>query len=154
MPGSYVGVEADREKDGLGAVRGERGQDRRRVLWPGPVVESKHNLPFAQEVMRFEMLEAEAGATRGVDLDYARDTECIGITWTRRGHVRHRGGSWRRCGGGWRGRRRLGRYRLGRICDEGGGGSHCAHLTSWSIFHSRYDGTDLRLIRARLPRRR
>src|ERR1700680_2595633 len=112
------GMEADREKDGLGAVRGERGQDRRRVLWPRPVVESKHNLPFAQEVMRLEMLEAEAGATRGVDLDYARDTECIGITWTRRGHVRHRGGSWRRCGGVCRGRRRLRSYQLGRICDE------------------------------------
>ena len=76
------GVEADREKDGLGAVRGERGQDRRRVLWPRPVVESKHNLPFTQEVMRLEMLEAESGATRGVDLDDARYTECIRITWT------------------------------------------------------------------------
>jgi hypothetical protein len=75
-------VEADREKDGFGAVRRERGQDRRRVLWPRPIVESKHNLPFTQEVMRLEMLEAESGATCGVDLDDARYTECIGITWT------------------------------------------------------------------------
>jgi hypothetical protein len=32
--------------------------------------------------MRLEMLEAESGATRGVDLDDARYTECIRITWT------------------------------------------------------------------------
>ena len=57
-------VQADGKKDGLGAVRGERGQYRWGILWPRPVVEGEHYLAFAQEVMGLEMLKAESGATR------------------------------------------------------------------------------------------
>jgi hypothetical protein len=50
------------KKIALGAVRGERGEHRRSVLRPRPVVESEHDLPFAQEVVALEVLESETGA--------------------------------------------------------------------------------------------
>src|SRR5262249_4400711 len=40
------GMRADREEDGLGAVRGERGEHRRGVLRPGAVVEGGYDLAF------------------------------------------------------------------------------------------------------------
>src|SRR5262249_49812548 len=72
--GLVGGVQADREEDRLGAVRGERGEHCRGVLRPGAVVEGEHHLAFAQEVVGLEMLEAEAGAAGGVDFDHPRDT--------------------------------------------------------------------------------
>jgi len=103
------GVQADREEDRLGAVRGERGEHRRGVLRPGAVVEGEHDLAFAQEIMALEVLEAEAGAARGVDFDHPRDTQGIGIA----ARGRHGGGHRRRrrrlSDYGWRGHRALGR---------------------------------------------
>src|SRR5262245_21304767 len=77
--GLVGGVQADREEDRLGAMRGERGEHRRGVLRPGAVVEGEHYLAFAQEIMALEVLEAEAGAAGGVDLDHPRDPQGIGI---------------------------------------------------------------------------
>ena len=77
-------MQADREEDRLGAVRGERREHRRRVLRPGAVVEGQHHLAFAQEIVALEMLEAEAGAAGGVDLDHPRDPQRIGIAASRR----------------------------------------------------------------------
>ena len=105
--GLVGGVQADREEDRLGAVRGERGEHRRRVLRPGAVVEGENDLAFAQEVVGLEVLEAEAGAAGGVDFDHPRDTDGIGIA------ARGRHGGGQRCG--LRGGRRLsggGRRRL------------------------------------------
>jgi hypothetical protein len=78
-PGLIRGMQADREEDCLGAVRGERGEHCLRILRPGAVVEREHHLAFAQEVMALEVLEAEAGAAGGVDFDHARDAQGIGI---------------------------------------------------------------------------
>src|SRR5262249_55520969 len=72
-PGLVGGVQADREEDRFGAVRLERRQHRRRVLRPGAVVEGQHYLAFAQKIVGLEVLEAEAGPARGVDLDDAGD---------------------------------------------------------------------------------
>src|SRR5258708_25224048 len=76
--GLVGGVQADREEDRLGAVRGKRGEHRRGVLRPGTVVEGEHDLAFAQEVVALEVLEAEAGAAGGVDFDQSRYTYRIG----------------------------------------------------------------------------
>jgi hypothetical protein len=45
----------------------------KRVLRPGPIVEGQHHLTFAKEIMALEVLEAEAGAAGGVDLDHTAD---------------------------------------------------------------------------------
>src|SRR5438876_10856858 len=50
-PGLVSGMQADREEDRLGAVRGERGEHGRGVLGPRTVVEGEHVLAFAQEVV-------------------------------------------------------------------------------------------------------
>src|SRR2546429_6738499 len=72
-------MQADWEKDRLGAVRRERGKHRRGVLRPRAVVEGEHHLAFAQEIMALEVLEAEAGAAGCVDFDHPRDAQGIGI---------------------------------------------------------------------------
>jgi hypothetical protein len=77
--GLVGGMQADREEDRLGAVRGERGEHRRGVLRPRSVVEGEHDLAFTQEVMAFEMLEPEAGAAGGVDFNHTRNPQGIGI---------------------------------------------------------------------------
>jgi len=64
-------MQADGKKDRLGAVRRERLQHRRSVLWPGPVIEGQHDLTFAQEVMSLKVLKAKSGSARRVDFDYA-----------------------------------------------------------------------------------
>src|SRR5258708_1554522 len=78
-PGLIRGMQADREEDRLGAVRGERGEHRVRVLRPGAVVEGEHHLAFAKEIMALEVLESEAGAAGGVDLDHTADPQSVGI---------------------------------------------------------------------------
>jgi hypothetical protein len=77
--GLIRGMQPDREEDRLGAVRGERGEHRLRVLRPGAVVERQHHLAFAQEIMALEVLESEAGAAGGVDLDHTADPQSVGI---------------------------------------------------------------------------
>jgi len=73
-------MQADREKDRLSAVRSKRGKHRLRVLRPGPIVEGQHHLTFVKKVMGFEMFEAKAGATSGVDLDHTANPQSVGIT--------------------------------------------------------------------------
>ena len=113
--GLIGGVQADREEDRLGAVRLQRREHGRGVLRPGAVVEGQHDLAFAQEVVALEMLEAEAGAAGGVDLDDARHAECIGIARARRGRGRRRRRSGSGCG------RRLGGCRCGAALRSGCG---------------------------------
>ena len=85
--GLVGGMQADREEDRLGAVRGQRGEHVRRVLRPGAVVEGQHDLAFAQKIVALEVLEAEAGPAGGIDLDRAGDAQGVGIAaggWGRR----------------------------------------------------------------------
>ena len=70
---------ADREEDRLGAFGVERREDRRRAVGQRPVVERQHDLFRIEEVVHLVVLEAEAGAAGGVDLDDAGDAERIGI---------------------------------------------------------------------------
>ncbi len=65
------GVLADREEDRLGAMRREGCKHRRRMARPGAIVECQYHLARLQEVVALEVLEAEAGAAQGVDLDHA-----------------------------------------------------------------------------------
>jgi hypothetical protein len=74
-------VQADREEDRLGAVRGECGKHRLSVLRPGPVVEGQHHFAFAQEIVGLELLGSKAGATGGVDLDHPADPQSVGIAF-------------------------------------------------------------------------
>ena len=60
--GLICGMQADWEENRLGAVCGERGEHRLRILGPGAVVEGEHDLAFAQKIMALEMLEPEAWA--------------------------------------------------------------------------------------------
>jgi hypothetical protein len=47
--GLIGGMQADREENRLGAVCGEGGEHRLRILGPGAIVEGEHYLAFAQE---------------------------------------------------------------------------------------------------------
>ena len=60
--GLVGGMQADGEEDRLRAVCGKRGKHRLGILGPGAVVESEHDLAFAQEIMALEMLEPKAWA--------------------------------------------------------------------------------------------
>jgi hypothetical protein len=53
--GLIRGMQADREEDRFGAVRGECGKHRLSVLRPGPIVEGQHHLTFAKEIMALEV---------------------------------------------------------------------------------------------------
>jgi hypothetical protein len=77
--GLIGGMQADREENRLGAVCGEGGEHRLRILGPGAIVEGEHYLAFAQEIMALEMLEPEARAPGGVDLDHPCDPQSIGV---------------------------------------------------------------------------
>ena len=77
--GLIRGMQADREEDRFGAVRGECGKHRLSVLRPGPIVEGQHHLTFAKEIMALEVLESEAGAAGGIDLDHTADPQSVGI---------------------------------------------------------------------------
>ena len=74
-----AGVLADREEHRLGALIGQRFEHGRCMSRPRPVVERQHDFVVTQKVIRLEMLEAEAGAAGGVDLDDAGNSECIRI---------------------------------------------------------------------------
>ena len=74
-----AGMLADREKHRLGALIGERLEDAVGIARPRAVVERQHDFMVAQEVVSFEMLEAETGAAGGVDLHHARNAECVRI---------------------------------------------------------------------------
>src|SRR6266496_1959932 len=71
------GVLPDREERGFDAVRGERREHGRRIIRPRPVVERQHDLLRTQEIEILEMLEAEAGAASGIDLDDASESKRI-----------------------------------------------------------------------------
>ena len=108
------GVLADREERGPHAFIGQRLEHGGRGR-PRAVVEGQHHFLVAQEVVLLEVLEAEARAAGGVDLDRAADAERVRIgalrrrDRARRGRARRRGSRGgcrrgRRCGGrtgGW-----------------------------------------------------
>ena len=70
---------ADRKKERLRALIGQRFEYGRCMSRPRTVVEGQHDFVVAQKVISFEMLEAEAGPAGGVDLDDAGNSECIWI---------------------------------------------------------------------------
>ena len=84
--GMPAGVLADREEQRLGALVGQRLEHALGVARPRAVVERQHDLVVAQEVVGLEVLEAEAGAAGGVDLDHALDAERIRIVTFGLGH--------------------------------------------------------------------
>ena len=69
-----------------------------RVHRPRAVVEGQHHFLVAQEVELLEMLEAEAGAAGGVDLDGAADAERVRIVAGGSGGLRSGRGGWSRGG--------------------------------------------------------
>ena len=71
-------VLADDEKRCLETVVGERLEHLRRRD-PRPVVESEDDFSILQEVVILEMLEAEPGTARRVDLDSARHRKRVGV---------------------------------------------------------------------------
>jgi len=98
---------ADREEQALGALIGECLQHRRGVDRPRTVVEGQHDLLVGQEIKLLVLLEAEARTAGRVDLDHARDAQCIRIGAIRllnRSRCRcRRGGDSGRLGGDRRG---------------------------------------------------
>ena len=98
--GVPAGVLADREERGLDAVRRQRGEHRWRIVRPGSVVEGKHHLLIAEEIMLLEVLEPEARPAGSVDLHHARDSKHPGVVPTcgRIGERRLGGEQWRRLG--------------------------------------------------------
>jgi hypothetical protein len=70
------GHAADREEGGLDALLIEGIEDRPGVAAHGAVVEGQHDLAGLEELgLGLQVLVAELGAGRGVDLDHARDAE-------------------------------------------------------------------------------
>ncbi|MEY9121603.1 hypothetical protein ABIA09_001165 [Bradyrhizobium yuanmingense] len=107
-------VLADDEEDSGGAFVRECLQHRGRVARPGAVVEGQHDLLVAQEVELLEMLEAEAGTTRGVDLDRAGDAEGARRVAGRAGRLRRLFRRGRIDEARWRRSRCCGRWSWGR----------------------------------------
>ena len=64
-------VLADLKERGFQTLIGQRLEHRRRALRPGAIVEGQDDLLVAQEVVLLEVLEAESGSARRVDLDDA-----------------------------------------------------------------------------------
>ena len=58
------------------------------VVAPRAVVEGQHDLFRLEEIVGLVLLHAKARTARRVDLDRARDTERVGISWA----VGHFGG--------------------------------------------------------------
>lgn len=77
--GMPTGVLADREEHCLGALFSQRLQHRRRVARPRTVVVSQHDFLVAEEVIRLEVFEAEAGSAGGVNLHHARDAKGVRV---------------------------------------------------------------------------
>ncbi len=59
-------VFSDREESCFDALRRECREHGRSIARPRSVVEGQHNLAHFQEIMRLEMLEAEAGSAGGI----------------------------------------------------------------------------------------
>ena len=78
-------VLADLEECGLQTFVGQRLEDGGRVLWPGAVVERQNDLLIAEEVVLFEVFEAETGTTCRVDLNDARKAHPPGAVACRNG---------------------------------------------------------------------
>src|SRR6185437_15237428 len=74
-----AGVFTDREKHGLGALIGERLEHALGIARPRAIVESQHDLVVTQEVVGFEVLEAEARTASGIDLNRTLDAERVRI---------------------------------------------------------------------------
>src|SRR6185437_3279295 len=108
-----AGMLANREKQRLGTLIGERLEDAGRIARPWAIVESQHDFMIAQEVVSFKMLETETRAAGGVDLHHARNAERIRIIAGRRRGCRSGGWS-----GGRRGHRR-GSWGLRVLCPGG-----------------------------------
>src|SRR5215208_2095613 len=73
------GMLADGKEHSLGAMRRQGGQDGRRIARPRPVIERQYDFARPQEIVTLEVLETEAGAPGGVDLNNPRNTERVGI---------------------------------------------------------------------------
>src|SRR5262249_26853756 len=70
---------ADRKEKRLGALVGQGLEYGRCMSGPRAVVERQDDFMVTQEIVSLEMLEAEAGSARGVDLDNAGNSEGIRI---------------------------------------------------------------------------
>src|SRR5262245_61463181 len=90
MPHSVL---ADGKEHSLRALICKRFEHCLGISRPWAVVESQHHLAVAKEIVSLELLEAEARAARGIDLNDTRDTERIRIpaSWLRRGDIGYRG---------------------------------------------------------------
>ena len=66
------GVFADFKERALEAIVGKRLENCRCVFRPRPVVKGQHDLLIVKKIVLLEVLKAESGATRRVDLDNAR----------------------------------------------------------------------------------
>ncbi len=84
-------VLADLKERGFQTIVGERLEHGGGILRPRTVVERQHDLLLVEEVILLEMLEAEAGAAGGVDLDDARQAHAAGLVACRN-VARRRGG--------------------------------------------------------------
>ena len=82
---------AYREKRGLHALGGKRGQDGFGVCGERTIVEGEDNLLRIEEVICLVVLKAEAGSARGVDFHHARHAKRVIVAGT--GPLRNR-----RCG--------------------------------------------------------
>ena len=76
----YFRFPALRQPPELIEYLGKRSEHCRGVLRPGAVVEGEHDLAFAQKIMALEVLESEAGAAGGVDLDNSRHAQSVWIS--------------------------------------------------------------------------
>ena len=84
-------VLADLEECRLQTFVGQRLEDGGRVRRPRTVVEGQNDLLVAEEVVLLEVLEAEARAAGGVDLDDARQTHAARFVAWRNVARRRRG---------------------------------------------------------------
>src|ERR1051325_10872979 len=72
-------VLADWEEYRLGALISQRLEYCRRVARPRTIVEGEHDLVVLQKIVGLEMLKAETGAARGIDLNHTGNAEGVGI---------------------------------------------------------------------------
>jgi len=72
-------VLADREKRRLQALRRQGCQHGGRIAGPRAVVEGQHDLARFEEIVGLELIGAEAGPARRVDLHRTVDSQRVGI---------------------------------------------------------------------------
>ena len=77
MPHSVL---TDGKEQSLGALICKRFEDRLCISGPWAVVESQHHLAFAKEIVSLELLEAETGAARGINLNERETPSASGFS--------------------------------------------------------------------------